>query len=416
MMWDIKSYVKGCDKCQRTKAHRNKPNAPLQPHDAPSKPWEVVSVDLIWELPESAGYNAICIFVDHFSKQIHAVPTNTSLTAAGTAQLYRDHIFRLHGWPRKFIHDRGTQFESRFMKEFYKLLNIEGNPSTAYHPQTDGQTEHINQEIEQYLRIFINFHQNNWSDWLALVEFSYNDKVHSATGYSPFFINHGAHPYKGVEPHRKSHVSSVDEFVDKMKLVREEAEAALKNSTTMMKKYYDQKRGKSLDYKEGDSVWLEGKNIKTLRPMQKLGDKRYGPFKILKKVGATSFKLDLPGGWRKIHPVFNEVLLSPYHSPQFPSQQQRLSPPPVVIGEEPEWEVESILQAKVSGRGKVSYLVQFKGYPEPEWLPPENLYNATDEVAKFYCKVPNAPKPTSATVKKKLYICLLLNHNRPDNN
>ena len=93
MMWDIKSYVKGCDKCQRTKAHRNKPNAPLQPHDAPSKPWEVVSVDLIGELPESAGYNAICVFVDRFSKQIHAVPTNTSLTATGTAQLYRDHIF-----------------------------------------------------------------------------------------------------------------------------------------------------------------------------------------------------------------------------------------------------------------------------------------------------------------------------------
>ena len=88
----------------------------------------------------------------------------------------------------------------------------------------------------------------------------------------------------------------------------------------------------------------------------------------------------------------------------------------IIVDQEPEWEVESILQAKVSGRGKVSYLVQFKGYPEPEWLRPENLYNATDEVAKFYHKVPNVPKPTSATVKKKLHIHLLLNHNRPDNN
>ena len=183
-----------------------------------------------------------------------------------------------------------------------------------------------------------------------------------------------------------------------------------------MKKYYDQKQGKSLDYKERDLVWLEDKNIKMLHPMQKLGDKHYGPFKILKKVGATSFKLDLPDSWRKNHPVFNKVLLSPYHSPQFSSQQQYLPLPPVVIGKESEWEVKSILQAKVSGRGKVSYLVQFKGYPEPEWLPLENLYNATDEVAKFYRKVPNAPKPTSATVKKKLHIRLLLNHNRPDNN
>ena len=273
MMWDIKSYVKGCDKCQRTKAHRNKPNAPLQPHDAPSKPWEVVSVDLIGELPESAGYNAICIFVDRFSKQIHAVPTNTSLTATGTAQLYRDHIFRLHGWPRKFIHDRGTQFESRFMKEFYKLLNIEGNPSTAYHPQTDGQTERINQEIKQYLRIFINFYQNNWSDWLALAEFSYNDKVHSATGYSPFFINHGYHPHDGVSPGRTAKNVAVDTFVTAMDKVRDEAKAALTKARDLMKRYYDQRQGKAMDYKAGDLVWLEKMNIGTSHPMKKLDNR-----------------------------------------------------------------------------------------------------------------------------------------------
>ena len=113
-----------------------------------------MSVDLIGELPESNGYNAICVFVDRFSKQIHVIPTHTTLTAEGMAKLYRDNVFRLHGLPRKFIHDRGTQFEAKSMKDLYRLLGIEGNPSTAYHPQTDGQTERINQEIEQYLRIF----------------------------------------------------------------------------------------------------------------------------------------------------------------------------------------------------------------------------------------------------------------------
>ena len=102
------------------------------------------------------------------------------------AKVYRDHVFRLHGIPRKIIHDRGPQFESRFMKDFYKLVGIEGNPSTPYHPQTDGQTERINQEIEQYLRVFINHHQSNWSEWLSLAEFSYNTKVKTSLGHSPF--------------------------------------------------------------------------------------------------------------------------------------------------------------------------------------------------------------------------------------
>ena len=132
-------------------------------------------VDLIGELPESNGYNAICIVVDWFSKQIHAIPTTTNLTAKGMAKIYRDHIFHLHGLPSKIIHDHGTQFDAAMMKELYKLLHIEGNPSTAYHPQTDGQMEQVNQELEQFLQLYVNHHQTDWSDWLALAEFAHNN-------------------------------------------------------------------------------------------------------------------------------------------------------------------------------------------------------------------------------------------------
>ena len=145
---DVNRYVAGCERCQRTKPRRQMPQAPLNPNEAPPRPWHTVSGDLIGELPESDGYNAICVFVDRFSKQIHVIPTHVTLSAEGMANLFKDHIYRLHGMPRKFISDRGPQFESAFSREIYRLLGITANPSTAYHPQTDGQTERMNQELE----------------------------------------------------------------------------------------------------------------------------------------------------------------------------------------------------------------------------------------------------------------------------
>ena len=190
---------------------------------------------MIGELPESSGYNAIAVFVDRFSKQIHVIPSNTSCTALGMATLFRDHVFKLHGKPRKFISDRGGQYKSLFSDKFYRLSGIEANPSTAYHPQTDGQTERINQEIEQYLRLFINYHQSDWADWLALVEFSYNDKRQAATGASPFYVNTGRHPYKGIEPNfEESTVPSAAEFAKKMADIHKETKAALELTAEMM--------------------------------------------------------------------------------------------------------------------------------------------------------------------------------------
>ena len=172
---DIRKYIMGCEKCQRVKPLRQKPKSVLHPHDVPSEPWQIISVDLIGELPESNGYNGICVFVDRFTKQIHAIPTNMTITSEGMAKMYKDQIFRLHGIPTKIIHD--PQLNSHFMKDMYRLLNIEGNFSVACHAQADRQTEGINQEIEQYLRIYINHHQNDWVEWLPITEFSYNNKI-----------------------------------------------------------------------------------------------------------------------------------------------------------------------------------------------------------------------------------------------
>ena len=149
----IAQYVKGCDRCSRTKTYPAKPMGELVPNQIPKKVWEIITVDLITGLPDSQGYNAIMVTVDRLSKMVHVLPTHNTVTSEGIARLFRDHIWKHHGLPNQVISDRGPQFVSNFMRELNRLLGIETTPSTAYHPQTDGQTERANQEIEQYLRV-----------------------------------------------------------------------------------------------------------------------------------------------------------------------------------------------------------------------------------------------------------------------
>jgi hypothetical protein len=151
------------------------------PNRIPDRRWQVISVDLIVELPESRGYNAIMVVVDRLSKRAHLIPTTNEVDSIGIARLFRDHVWKLHGIPEEVISDRGPQFVSQFMHELSKFLDIKIAASTTFHPQTDGQTERVNQEIEQYLRVFVNQCQDDWYDWLALVEFSYNDRIHAST-------------------------------------------------------------------------------------------------------------------------------------------------------------------------------------------------------------------------------------------
>ena len=149
----------------------------------PQCPWEIISVDIIGPLPESQGNNAILTIVDRFSKIIRLFPISTEITAKGVATILRDHIFKLHGTPQQVISDRGPQFILSFMDALYTLLRIQGNPSTAYHPQTDGQTERYNATIEQYLWLYMNYLQNDWVEWLALAEFTYNQNSTTTSGY-----------------------------------------------------------------------------------------------------------------------------------------------------------------------------------------------------------------------------------------
>src|SRR5258706_1473499 len=167
---------------------------------------------MIRELPDSKGYNAVLMVVDCLSKWIHAIPTVTSLDSARVAQLFLEHIWHHHRLLEEVISDHGSTFVSNFSHELTALLGVKLTPSTSYHLQTDGQTEHVNQEIEVYLQVFVSHQQDDWADWLPLAEFAYNNKVHTATHQTLFELDTGQHPCLGVEPTRTSTVEAADAF------------------------------------------------------------------------------------------------------------------------------------------------------------------------------------------------------------
>ena len=190
------------------------------------------------------------------------------------------------------------------MCELNNILGIQTKLSTAYHPQTNGQTERLNQDVEQYLRLFVSQRQNDWPEWIACAEFTYNNKVHSATKVSPFYANYGRHPRMGIEPRRAGKSELAKEFAERMKEIHEEAGAALSKARDDMTRYADQHRGSAPEYKVGDKVWLSTKDIKINRPSRKLAERQLRPFEIVKVVSPNAVKLKLPISF-KIHDVIN---------------------------------------------------------------------------------------------------------------
>ena len=189
------------------------------------------------------------------------------------AQLFRDNVWKYYELPKIVISDRGPQFASNFTKELNKILGIHTKLSTAFHPQTNGQTERANQEIEQYLRTFVNQRQDNWPEWLALTEFTHNNRIQASTQTSPFNALYGRNPRMGFEPHRRSKNEAVQDFTQRMKKVQEEVASAISKAQIEMKKYADRNRKEAPKFKIGDQVLLSTANLSTTSPAKKLDDK-----------------------------------------------------------------------------------------------------------------------------------------------
>jgi len=290
----------------------------------------------------------------------------------------------LHRLPESIISDRGVQFAAGMIRELNNLLGIQTELSTAYHPQTDGQTERINQELEQYLRVFIDHRQEQWPDWLGTAEFVYNNKIHTATKISPFKANYGQDPRIGFEGRRKGKYKVAGKFVERMKKIQEEAKAVLEKAQEKIKKSVNRKREEGEEYRVEDLVLLSTKDLKWQmkgRRLEKLIESFVGPSKVKGIVSSNTIELELPKSI-KIHPVVNVSRVWLY-KPQVEGQK-KIPPKLLIIEGQEEFEVEKILNKRTI-REKEKFLVRWKGYmvEEDTWENRENLENSKELVEEF---------------------------------
>ena len=387
----VSEFVKSCDACKRAKPARHAPYGELVPLPVPPRPWSSVSMDFVVELPLSNGKTCITVFVCRLTKLIHLVASESIPSAEDTAQIFFQHVFRLHGLPDDIVSDRGSQFTSLFWQRLCQLLKVKSNMSTAFHPQTDGQTERMNQSVEQFLRLYVNHQQDDWSDWLFLAEFSYNNSMNSSSDVSPFFANYGFHPRFDVELPSASQVPRAEfrakSFSDMVGVLR----STLCHAQESMKEYSDRHRSVQPNIEVGDMVWLNTKNL-NLGQRKKLGPKRIGPFKVIAKIGSRAFRLELPLAFSRVHPVFHVSLLEPHCENALPGRNPPPPPPPVELDGELEYEVEAILDSRFRRR-QLQYLVRWTGYgPESDSWEPASFVSAPDLVTEFHQRYPHKPR------------------------
>lgn len=352
-------------------------------------------MDFMVHLPRTAaGFDSIVVFVDRLTKRAHFEPTTTTATAADVAKLFIRTIFKQHGMPTTIVSDRDPKFVSAFWQSLFAQLGTTLAMSTAHHPQTDGQTERTNRVVLEMLRAFVNYSQDNWDDQLHLAEFAYNNATHSTTGFSPFFLDCGRHPTvpAAMIDSQWRTTSEVPSTQLTLTAWRSTLQAA-KDAMRVAQEY--QARGREgpatpdfPSFKVGDQVMLSTKNVipdsERQRPSRKLSAKYVGPFKIIQRITAGAYKLELPASM-KIHPVVNVENLKPFHDSPPHLRPSQPPPTPEVIDGVEEYAVEAILDKRKRGRG-VQYLVKWAGYDNPTWERSANLKNAAELVADFESK------------------------------
>lgn len=315
----VKSYVRSCVTCQRIKSSTQAPAGLLQPHQVPPRPWAHVSMDLITDLPPSKAYDgqvydSVVTFVDMLTKEAIFVRARKSMDAEQLARIYVDHVFAKKGLSQKLVSDRDTRINSEFWKTVFASLNTTLNMSTAFHPETDGQTERTHRTIEQILRALVNPHHDDWADWLPVAEFAYNNHDHSSTGFSPFYATKGYHPDTPaslVFPSSPSLSPGTMVFLEHLWDIHDCIRLELDLVKKRQAEYANRSR-REVELQVGDRVMLSSQDIAlALHPSSKFRPRWLGPFTIKAQISPVSFKLELPSAIQA-HPVFHVSRLKPF--------------------------------------------------------------------------------------------------------
>ncbi|CAH9099513.1 unnamed protein product [Cuscuta epithymum] len=381
MRQDIQDYVKSCEVCQRNKYQALSPAGLLQPLPIPDHIWTDISLDFIGGLPRTMGKDTILVVVDRLTKYAHFLALGHPYTAKSVAELFIQEVVKLHGFPRTIVSDRDSLFLSSFWAELFKLAGTKLKYSTAYHPQTDGQTEVVNRYLETYLRCITGNRPKKWPQWLPWAEFWYNTNYHASLQTSPFKALYGHEPPTLI---LGDATRTAVEEVTKLTAERNEMIKELKQNLAMaqnrMKQQADKNR-RDVQLEVGDRVFLKIQpyKMKSLakRLNQKLSPRFYGPFEVIEKINPVAYKLKLPDGC-KVHPVFHVSLLKKTVVPNIPTQ-----PLPGCLTEE--WELqtepEEVLAARESINGSKEILVHWKDLPSFE--------DSWEELSEFQSLFPN---------------------------
>jgi hypothetical protein len=349
----------------------------------PDERWDVVTMDFIMDLPKSPqGNDALLVVVDKLTKYVILVPCQTSCAAVVAAELFFKNVYQWCGLPKKIISDRDKLFTSTFWKALMKKLAVEHRYSTAYHPQTDGQTEVMNKVVEEVIRPSLTEDGKNWESLLPLVQFCINNSRNESTGQTPFYLNRGSHPRSPTSilmPDGKLPV--LDSVLVEMQETMEGVKKMLIAAQHRQKLYADKKRSPHT-FAAGQSVMLSTKHMRFRGKVRKFQSKFIGPFKIEKMIGLNAARLILPQVYAKMHPVFHVSLLRKYEARK---GFEPLPPPLEVLEEDSVYEVEEVLAHRIVSLGKtkgrkkrrtkVEYLIQWKGYDpiHNSWEPEEYL-------------------------------------------
>ncbi|MGQ3285828.1 RNase H-like domain-containing protein [Bosea sp. (in: a-proteobacteria)] len=390
---DVERYVAHCDKCQRSKPRGGRVPGTLQPLPIPHDPWESVTVDFVTGLPRTLhGYDAICVFVDRLTKMTHFVPCKKAITAEETAELFLQHVVRLHGEPATLISDRGPQFAGHFMHGYLRRLGTQSRLSTAYHPQTDGQTERMNRVLEEMLRSFVSPNLKNWDTLLPLAEFAVNNAKQASTGHSPFYLNYGRHPatpfYRDLK--LTTDIPVATERAEVIRTALKHAQVAIEAAQQRQAATYDV--GKvDQNFNPGQQVLLNTKNLRS-GPHQKLLPRWLGPFTVIEHVGRNAVRLEIPPHMA-IHPVFHVSLLRAYKSdgsvqpPSVEVPEVLINPTepevlPYIVAERKEVHYRK-LRNKNKRYEKLFYRVRYPGFSEvhDQWLPSDRV--PAESVSKY---------------------------------
>ena len=393
MAKDVEEYVATCNECQRNKPSRQLTPGLLMPLPIPAHPCDEWTEDAVTGLPKTKrGNDAIQVYVERLCKLKHFGPGKSTDGAKELAESFAHHVARLHGMPLSVVSDRDPRFTAHYYAELSTLLGIKLRMSTARHPQSDGQSEKEIQTLITSLRAFCNEHQDDWDDYLDMLELGFNTTKHASTGRSPYELLYGFNPRTPIDVAVAPFLPKVPAAIDRAARIKNAISFARDRLLTAQQRQArnaDRHRREAA-FNVGDQVLLSTEGLQLKHGTNKLCSRFIGPFAVSKVVNRNAYTLVLPPQLQALHPTFNIEKLKPYRDGRaaFPDRPQRYDRPPPDIerdsnGDE-QFHVERVLAKRTTRRSK-QYLVAWKGYPPEEntWEPLVNLRNAAELIAEF---------------------------------